>query len=315
MEFQLPPREIVEVGIRAMKTLALADGELSESERSLIATAQATFGTDFDLDQVQPIAPAELAKGITDPALRRQLVRGMTVLSLVDGEASPKEAAVVRQFAEALDVKSEDLGTLQKLADKQLIRARLDLGRRFWAREKMVETAKERGFLWVAKSLAVLAGITEDKALTEKYKALGNCPEGSLGRGYFDFITGNKFSFPGEKGSPMEPITLHDMTHVLGGYATDPDGELQVLAFHSGCRREGKDPFSFLIFAIVEFHLGMSLTPVAVTSKGALDAKKMFRALERGSKCTIDPTEGWDPWPVMNEQLSTLRERYHIGPA
>jgi hypothetical protein len=40
----------------------------------------------------------------------------------------------------------------------------------------------------------------------------------------------------------------------------------------------------------------------------------MFRALERGAACKIDPTDGWDPWPVMNESLETLRARYGISP-
>lgn len=45
----------------------------------------------------------------------------MVVLSLIDCEASPAEAAIVERFAVALDVASDDLGALRNLADKQTI--------------------------------------------------------------------------------------------------------------------------------------------------------------------------------------------------
>ncbi|HTJ82712.1 MAG TPA: hypothetical protein VL400_13405, partial [Polyangiaceae bacterium] len=224
------------------------------------------------------------------------------------------EAAIVERFAAALGVESADLGALRKIADKNLLRARFDIARRFFAREKGLEYAREKGLGWVVSSLAAMAGLREDTAMASRYRALEHAPAGSLGRGYFDFIRKNGYSFPGEKGSPPEMITLHDLTHVLSGYGTDPEGELQVLAFHAGCRREEKDPFSFLMFGIAEFHLGLAMSPVAAGSRMKLDPAAMFRALERGAACKIDPTDGWDPWPVMNESLETLRARYGISP-
>jgi hypothetical protein len=194
------------------------------------------------------------------------------------------------------------------------LRARFDIGRRFFANEKFQKTAKERGIGWVASTLTVMAGLREDKALADRYRALGAYPEGSLGRGYHHFITSNGFSFPGEKGSPPEFISLHDLTHTLSGYGTDPKGELQVLAFHAGCRREEKDPCGFLMFGIAEFHLGVAMSPVATGSRMQLDPAALFAALQRGAACKIDPTEGWDPWPVMDRSLSSLREEYNIAP-
>ncbi len=297
-----------------MKMIASADGTFSESERNLLRTAQSVFGSDLDVDALEPIDPSELAERLTDPAGRRQIVRGMVVLSLVDGDASAAEAALVERFADALDVHSDDLGALRKIADKSLLRARIDIARRFFAREKGLEMAKEKGLGWVARTLASMAGLREDAEIASRYRALEGAPEGSLGRGYVDFVRSNGFSYPGEKGAGPEMIAFHDLTHVLSGYGTDPEGELQVLAFHSGCRKEEKDPFSFLMFGIAEFHLGLAMSPVATGSRGKLDPVLMFRALERGAACRIDPTDGWDPWPVMNEPLEALRERYGIGP-
>lgn len=295
-----------------MKMIATADGVYSDAERHMLATAQSVFGTSVDIDELAPIEPEELLRQIPDPALRRQLVRGMVVLSLADGEASPAEAELIERFAHVLDVKSPDLETLRKLADKHFLRARFDIARRFWAREKGIEFAREKGLGWLVRSLTAMAGLREDAGIASRYRELAVAAPGSLGRGYADFITGNGFSFPGEKGSPPEMIALHDLTHVLSGYGTDPEGELQVLAFHAGCRSEEKDPFSFLMFGIAEFHLGLALSPVATGSRGKLDPVLLFRALERGAACAIDPTDGWDPWPVMHEPLDALRERYGI---
>jgi tellurite resistance protein len=314
MQFLRPPPEVVPFGLRALKMVANADGEFSERERDLLSTAQRVFGTDVDVDALAPIEPEELARHLPDPGLRRQIIRGMVVLSLVDGEASPAEAAIVGRFAAALGVESPDLENLRELADKRLLIARFDIGRRFWAREKAVEYARERGLGWVVRTLAALARVREDAAVASRYRALAKAPTGSLGRGYADFIERNGYSYPGEKGSPPEFMSLHDLTHVLTGYDTDPEGELQILAFHAGCRREEKDPFAFLMFGIVEFHLGLTLSPIVVGARGKLDPAKMFAALERGAACRIDPTDGWDPWPVMDEPLAKLRELYGIRP-
>lgn len=314
MELHIPEPHVVPFGLRALKMIATADGTFSEAERRMLGTVQGIFGTNLDIDALPSIEPAELAAALPNPAQRRQIVRGMIVLSLMDGEASPAEAGIIHRFAKGLAVETPDLVTLQTLADKSFVRARFDIARRFWAREKAIESAREKGVVWLARSLAAMAGLLVDDDTARRYRALEHAPAGSLGRGYFDFIRSNGFSFPGEKGSPPEFISLHDLTHVLSGYATDPEGELQVLSFHAGCRREEKDPFSFLLFGIAEFHLGLALSPIATGSRGKLDPSLMFNALRRGAACTIDPTEGWDPWPVMNEPLAALRERYNISP-
>jgi tellurite resistance protein len=313
MDIYRPDPAMVPFGLRALKMIAAADGDFSTRERELLDTAQSVFGSAVDVDTLAPIAPEDLAAQIREPALRRQLVRGMVVLSLIDGEASPAESALVERFARALEVDSKDLVALRDLADKHLLRARFDIGRRFFAAEKVREMTREKGVGWLARTLAAMAGLREDAAIAARYRALADAPAGSLGRAYAEFIRANQYSFPGEKGSPPEAIVFHDLTHVLSGYDTTPDGELQVLAFHAGCRREEKDPFGFVMFGIAEFHLGLAMSPVASGTRGKLDAAKMFRALERGTRCTIDPTDGWDPWPVMHEPLESLRAAYGIA--
>jgi tellurite resistance protein len=314
MELHIPPPEVIPYGLRALKAIATANGTFDESERALLRTAQEVFGSSHDLDALGPIEPEELARHVVDPALRRQLVRGMIIVSIIDGEASPEEARLVERYAAALGIDSPDLVALRHIADGRLLLARFDIGRRFFARDKMTELTKQKGFGWLAKTIAAFAGIAEDRVIAARYRALEHAPAGSLGRAYFDFARTNQFALPGEKGGGPEALVFHDLTHVLSGYGTDPAGEAQVLAFHAGCRREENDPFSFLMFGIAEFQLDIPMSPIAAGTRGAFDPRQMFRALQRGHACTIDPTVGWDPWPVIERPLEELRAEYRIPP-
>lgn len=86
MEFVIPTTEELGYGLRALKTIALADGDLHEAERNVLAAAQSVFGDARPLDSFDPITPAEPARGIASPAVRRQLFGGMIVTCMADGE-------------------------------------------------------------------------------------------------------------------------------------------------------------------------------------------------------------------------------------
>lgn len=77
MELKLPSSEQAVWGLRAMKTVAMVDGALSESEMHLMESVQRVFGTNHQLDQLQPITPTELARALPDKQIRRQLVNGL----------------------------------------------------------------------------------------------------------------------------------------------------------------------------------------------------------------------------------------------
>lgn len=312
MELHMPSPEMIPFGLRAMKRVAMANGRFDDAERSLLAAAQAVFGTNHDLDTLAPIEPAALAAAIPDPRLREQLISGLIVMTLVDGEATPEEAAVVEDFAAGLGVSLVWVQTLRKLAEGHTMGVRLDLARRAWPRAKLAEAWEHGGVKWLTRTMAAMLKLKEDRSLADKYRALAHYPAGSLGRGYADFVQRNGFQFPGELGGGPEAICFHDLTHVLSGYGTDPAGETQVAAFHAGARR--KDPFTFIFFVMLQFHLGMRMTPISPAERGFFDPAKVLLALRRGAACKIDPTDGWDPWPVMDQPLESLRAEYGIPP-
>ena len=57
------------------------------------------------------------------------------------------------------------------------------------------------------------------------------------------------------------------------------------------------------------------VAPVTEPLIGNLDPERLLAALERGSQMTVDLFDGWDPWPVIDQPLSVLRQRYGIHPA
>jgi hypothetical protein len=312
MDLQIPPKEIVPFGLRAMKTVAMANGRIDQAERELLAAAQAVLDTSHDIEALPPIEPAELANAIVDPRLREQLVSGLIVMTMIDGEATDAEVKAVEAFADAFGIDPTYVKTLRKFAEGHTAAVRFDLARRIWVRGKLSEAWAEGGVRWLARTVAAVAKLKEDSALANRHRALARLPETSLGGAYAAFMHKNGFPFPGEKGGGPSFVLYHDLTHVLSGYDTDPAGETQVAAFHAGARR--KDAFTFIFFVMLQFHLGVRMTPVAPSQHGMFDPKKVLVALQRGAACKIDPTDGWDAWPHMDRPLEAVRAEYGIPP-
>ncbi|HNM61639.1 MAG TPA: hypothetical protein PKL51_10835 [Nitrospira sp.] len=130
MEFTMPTTEQAHWGLRAMKTVALADGGIDESERHMLEAVQRVFGTHHNVDGLQPLAPEELAAGLPDQQIRRQLVNGLIVMSLIDQDVKRAEAELVERFASALQVTLPEVTNLRHVVKKELFHLRLDLVRR-----------------------------------------------------------------------------------------------------------------------------------------------------------------------------------------
>ena len=312
MELKIPSPEQAYWGLRAMKTVAMADEALDASEHHMIEAIQRIFGTTYTVEELAPITPAELAQALPDPQIRRQLVNGLIVMSLIDREVSPEEADLVEQFAQALEVSIPEMKDLRHLLKGEIFRLRLDLVRRFWLREKVKEIWNQEGLRGLAKFVGGMAGKYEDAALAARYQALEHYPSGSLGRAYWEYCRTNGFALPGEKGGAAEPILFHDCAHVLSGYGTTPEEEVQVACFSAGFQR--RDPFTFVFFVLLQFHVGVRMTPITEARTGFFDPEKALIAIRRGAAMNVDLNNGWDYWPVMGEQVEELRKRYNIPP-
>jgi hypothetical protein len=98
----------------------------------------------------------------------------------------------------------------------------------------------------------------------------------------------------------------------LAGYNTTPSGEIQQGAFQAGFVRT--DGFMFLVFVILHFHRDVKITPVADAAEALIDTRLVMNALWRGTACTVDLSDHWNFWDVVEIPLQEVRERYGIAP-
>ena len=97
MELKMPTAEQAHWGLRAMKTVAMADGALDDAERQMLTSVQMILGTHYTVEDLAPITPEELASGVSDRQVRYQLVQGLIVVSLIDGHANRHETDELRR--------------------------------------------------------------------------------------------------------------------------------------------------------------------------------------------------------------------------
>jgi hypothetical protein len=174
------------------------------------------------------------------------------------------------------------------------------------------EIWQTEGLRGLFKFVRGMVGRYEDASLARRYEALEHYPQGSLGRSYWEYCRTNGFPLPGEKGGAAEQVLFHDCAHVLSGYGTTPDQEVQVACFSAGFQR--RDPWAFVFFVLLQFHIGIRMTPITEARTGCFDPAKAMIAIRRGAAMTVDLNNGWDYWPVMRDQVEDLRKRYNILP-
>ena len=149
-------------------------------------------------------------------------------------------------------------------------------------------------------------------------RALEQLPENTLGRHFFRHCVDAEIPFPGEKGGFPAGAVFHDLTHVLSGYDTSPEGEMKNAAFQAGYTKGEHDFFTWLI-AVVLHATGINLTPFDMgfrpgrMGEGRL-AEDVLRELERGNGVTRDLGVCWDFWEYLELPIDVARERLGIAP-
>ena len=162
----------------------------------------------------------------------------------------------------------------------------------------------------VAKTLHQTIG---DAKVAKRFQNLEQLPEGSLGRSFFEFYRARSFPLPGEKKSFGELLVPHDCSHILGGFNTDMNGEMNVGGFEAGVYDDAFG-FELLLEVILDFHLGKKFTTLGLLPPGTnhFDPDQVMIGYERGVACQVNLFKGWDFWAVAGEQVTDLRARYGI---
>ena len=313
MDFIVPTPEQGHLGLRAMKTVATADGAIDPAELATLHAAMELSGAICEVEAIEPIEPGALAEGLTDPALRRQLLGALVLVSMADRGADPREVACIDAFARAFEVDhhhgrhaAQAVPGADHAGAPRRRPALLGPGSDGGAHPR---AGPDRPVGHHCRRSVARTKIRRCPPATARW---ASSPSGTLGREYHDSLVANEFTFPGEKGSGPEFIAFHDMTHVLGDYGTSPAEEVLIGFFSAGFRRE--NPMTFALLVMLQLHLGYVTVPGQPNHEGFFEPRGAVAALRRGSAVTVDLSGDWEYWPVIDRPVAELRQEYGIAP-
>ncbi len=260
--------------------------------------------------------PDDLAQRIEDPGFRRQTVRQLAILSLVDGTIRREKIEVVAEAARRLGVAEFGLDVLVRLGRGQRSGHVFPFMRRlvahYWSFDGQATMRDWLGMAWTAMPwFPGLGRYLGRDVLLERYRALGALPEESFGRAVHRYYTTHGFPMPGEPKSLPEGWARHEIYHVLSGYATNLQGEMLLAGFIAGNTDELC--LDIVLPALVQMHAGVKFVPGPV-SRNKLQPDPFFRAMARGAAMEIDLLKGWRIWEEAALPLEQVRQRYGIPP-
>ncbi len=294
--------------LRALKTIAIADGNFEARKRSFVETHQKEFGLESSLDTLATITPDELAATLTDPELRLALVQRMVIVSLLDEEAHANEINELRHFAKTLGVTEPAIKQMEIAATNNAKRLAFDLLRHGFLARVFRNEWNAHGLRGILRGVFAMSG-GKNETLATKFRSLQQSPPGSLGARYSAYMEANRFPLPGEpKGAP-EMLIFHDIGHALTGYSTDVPGEMRMAGFEAGYMKD--DGFGVIALGLFGFHLGIALPNIAAC-RGGFDWNAVSEGYRLGLDLNVD-LRNWDPWPYMHRAVEDVRRELGVG--
>lgn len=285
--------------------------QLSLRQERYLEILARLHGSSLRARQLRAAPPQLVAATMRDAHRRTRLVQLAIIFATVDGKVSRDQAKRVTELARELEVDEPGLAVLFKLAGRQVLRTRIAMSRRIIGKF-FREAWREQGLAGIWQILGGFLGVFRNRAAAERYAQLAHFPEGSLGRALHQYCERNKFALPGNKGAIPERVLFHDIGHLLSGYSTEAAGEIKQAAFQAGFVRN--DGFAFLLFGVIQFHLGIQCTPVAKPEVGLFDVEAVMTALARGASCSVDLSDRWNMWSVAERQLDQVRSSFRVPP-
>ena len=243
-----PDRAEVEQLVRAVVgAVAPADG-LTELQRLLVrALFVSMTGHDVDPDAAAPLPAAEAAGAMArrNLAFRTRIVQVSLLCGLVLAPMPAEVAARLRALADELGVDDDIISVAEAYATGALDLAATDFARNGYLAS--VDPARLRA-VHAAALESSWGQVVDDPALAARWTSLEDLPVGTVGRGVADFYRDRGFVYPGLPGSAPPLLAQHDWVHVLAGYGTTVENELEVFAFIA---RANDDPRAFSLLAMV----------------------------------------------------------------
>jgi tellurite resistance protein len=311
--------------LRALKTVAMADGKFAVKEQTMLMASAELLGVEVDPRDLPTIGPAELANLVTGGAARVVALKACLVMGIVDGQISPEEWKVLSEFRAALAIDEAQLHSFHDLVHQHRQLTMHEYQRRLASTERGTLYASEgwRGVMQFFPEDVLAAANShhhatahqaakENAELGLRYRQLGNLADGTLGRELWRYYREREFAFAGEPGTVPEALVHHDIIHIISGYDSSLEGELQTLAYTAGMRQE--DPFSALFLVLLQFTTGLKVAPGGslAGARALFDPDKVLAALDRGRGTAVDFSQKHDYWDEMEQSIASLRERFGV---
>lgn len=261
-------------------------------------------------EALQARIPDRLAALISTERQRLEVMQLFTLLAFLEPRLDAAKVDLLQRLAQVLQVDTEVLADLEQVCQHHVLKAFADMYRRTF--RELNDDGVIRGY---SRFILPMFGIGVDDGHQARYAALGGSPQGSFGSALHDYYNDNGFPFPGSRrGLPYAYVAVHDVHHVIGDYATDPEGELQVVGFTMGLFPE----HGLLIGlpALLQFQMGIAdplAAGVAPRLTDQLDAPAFAAGLNRGAAATGAIRDlHWDFWPWIDRPLAEVREELNL---
>lgn len=311
------PREASAI-VAAMWAVVSAEGRMAPSRlesESIAAIERHMLGLAAPLQGIAPgPLPTDLRAALPDEALRRDTVRLLALLPLVDRRILPEKVQVVEAAAARLGIAEPGLDILRHASRGRHYRVALALMRRFvsafWS---PVGKARLRDYAqfawWMLPRLHGRRTAERHRQLTERFRTLGEFADGTLGRELYRFHTANGIPLPGQPGSV--PWSMHEIYHVVGEYGLAFHPELLLTAFIGG--NQDETALDQLLFGLLAHHAGRQIIGGHVT-QCLLEPDAYFRALARGAAMRQNLLKGWTLWDDAATPLPEFRRKFAVEP-
>jgi hypothetical protein len=276
------------------------DGELSGLQRMLIeALIESMTGFVVPARRVPRLGPDALARALAtrDENFRQRMLQFMLVCALVLTPLPDKVVDRIELYAGELGVHNDMLRVAERYAHGSLGLALIDFQRSGYME---LWDPSHSDALHASGALAdAWQQCVADAALAAQWEALRDLPNGSLGCEVVKFYDARGFAFPGTPNSAPPLLAQHDWVHVLAGYGSTVECELEVFGFIS---RANDDPraFSLLAMVISLFETGYLASGAGLFEydRGHLShegmAVRLADAMRRGALCAAAAGHGTD---------------------
>ncbi|MCB9755625.1 MAG: hypothetical protein H6713_37315 [Myxococcales bacterium] len=289
---------------------AISDQPTHPRVRDYLDVVARELGATPPAPDVAAPDPEALAAAVNDDDAREATLQRLLIAAMLVPPLTGERVAQLERYAAALGRAREPaLLDLRRLVRGRKRALTMGLMGRFPPLDRMKRAW--RGGSWGArwrmmKAFARLA----DGRTAARYVALGELPDETLGRRFFEHCRAHDFPLPGERRGLPEPGVFHDMGHALLGHDTDIIGETRMAGFEAGTM--GPQGFVMLEFTLLLFNLGAPLPTDAEPQVDKVDIPSLFDAFARGRASSLDVLR-WDPWEDVETPVAELRARYQIA--